>query len=99
MDNGHAEHGNRDRLNKFYFISRMFQQIVSLSKIKHNVKFIFGAVISTHEVDFHQDLHFKRQIPELTFTKSEIFAAKLAEWFCATTLWSTFGKIPHSHIY
>ena len=99
MDNGHAEHGNRDRLNKFYFISRMFQQIVSLFKIKHNVKFIFGAVISTHEVDFHQDLHFKRQILQLTFTKSEIFAAKLAEWFCTTTLWSTFGKIPQGHIY
>ena len=105
MDNGHAEHGgrgehgNRDHLNKFYFISRMFQQIVSLFKIKHNVKFIFGAVITTNEVHFHQDLHFKRQILELTFTKSEIFAAKLAEWFCTTTLWSTFGKIPQGHIY
>ena len=87
-----------DHLNKSYFISRILQQTVSLFKIKHNVKFIFGAVITTNEVHFHQDLHFKRQIPELTFTKSEIFAAKLTEWFCTTTLWGTFGK-SHSHIF
>ena len=51
-----------DHLNKFYFISRILQQTVSLFKIKHNVKFIFGAVITTNEVHFHQDLvchHFE----------------------------------------